>query len=90
MGEVRGAECIICAENYNQLNIYNNKQIQHFNKHFKMLIHYCMVLSFDIINTTELKKKYIKILHNYNVSYLIFMSKWLNSFMLILFIEIDM
>ena len=46
MGEVRGAEYIICAENYNQLNIYNNKQIQHFN----MLINYCMVLSFDIIN----------------------------------------
>ena len=53
MGEVRGAEYIICAENYNQLNIYNNKQIQHFN----MLINYCMVLSFDIINETHNNNK---------------------------------
>ena len=51
MGEVRGAEYIICAENYNQLNIYNNKQIQHFN----MLINYCMV--FDIINKTHKNNK---------------------------------
>ena len=53
MGKVRGAEYIICAENYNQLNIYNNKQIQHFN----MLINYCMVLSFDIIDKTPNNNK---------------------------------
>ena len=53
MEKVRGAKYIICAENYNQLNIYNNKQIQHFN----MLINYCMVLSFDIINKTHNNNK---------------------------------
>ena len=53
MGEVRGAEYIICAAIYNQLNIYNNKQIQHFN----MLINYYMVLSFDIINKTHNNNK---------------------------------
>ena len=50
MGEVRGAEYIICAENYNQLNIY-------INKHFNMLINYRMVLSFDVINKTHNNNK---------------------------------
>ena len=49
-----------------------------------------MVLSFDIINKTYNNNNNNKISNNYNVCFLIFMSKLLNSVMLMLFIEIGM